>query len=356
MILMVFFTNTISKSLYADEYYKIEQPYRQDLKKYYTDIYNEDENKEILDVNNVHKQYYAKAIELETQEKNIEATKSLREQQIFYAKEEQSKREQYLQNKQQESDDVNTTMEKKEQSKSWIDNWLVSKDVKPFDYIGSYSSAKLMLIWPLDIKFTADQITPYGTNKVKTDLFNGKAYYGIMPALYLAFGSDKVKYWRWEVELGYLPIRANKIKDVITNIDDHPYSNFSPTTKQLSVHVLNINLNNYAQYAFFNKSIVGFVGLGIGLGYAWSWDKILSSNFILPVITGQIGITFMLTKERKMSVAYRMSYMNFKINNKYRFVDNNNPTQSTGSIIGGGLSFKDLIVQGITIEYKFYTN
>lgn len=342
-------------SLNASDFYKVEQPYRESLKQYYTDIEPETNNKDNLDLENVKKIHNSTLEELKQQELNMELVRLLQERQkTFYAEEQkQSKREQFLQNNENVKDGDKGV---KTQKKSWLDNWLVNKDVKPFDYVGIYSTFKLLLLWPLSIKFSADETRSYGSATKEAHLFDGKANYGIMPGFYLSAGSDRFKYWKWEVELGYLPIRANKIQDLVIDNTANPYSAFSVSNKELSVHILNINFNNYAQYAFFDKSVVGFVGVGIGLGYAWSWDKKISSNFILPVITGQIGITFMVAKTRKMSISYRLSYMNFKINNKYPFIDEKNYLKSNRSIIGGGISFKDLMVQGITIEYQFYTS
>ncbi len=348
---------------YSSEFYKVEQPYRENLKQYYTDIEIDTNNKDGLDLENVKKIHDSKLEELKQQELNTELVKILQERQkTFYADEQkQTKREEFLQNNEAKKGETNTKDDdnkdtKKVQKKSWLDNWLVNKDVKPFDYVGRYSAFKLLLLWPLGIKFSAEETRSYGNTTKEAHLFDGRANYGIMPGFYLSAGSDRFKYWRWEVELGYLPIRANKIYDVVIDNVANPYSNFAISNKELSVHILNINFNNYAQYAFFDKSIVAFIGVGIGLGYAWSWDSKISSNFILPVITGQIGINFMVSKTRKMSISYRLSYMNFKINNKYPFIDEKNYLKSNRSIVGGGISFKDLMVQGITIEYQFYTS
>ena len=120
---------------------------------------------------------------------------------------------------------------------------------------------------------------------------------------------------------------------------------------------MNLNFNNYIQFAFFDKSIVAFLGVGLGIGYAWSFDKDrLSSNFVLPVINAYLGVTFMISKTRKMNISYRLSYIDFSINNKYAWPDGNKVLFDGRPIIGGKTHFKDLFISAISIEYMFYIN
>ena len=120
---------------------------------------------------------------------------------------------------------------------------------------------------------------------------------------------------------------------------------------------MTLSLNNFLQHDFFNKKLVGFVGLGIGVGYAWSMGTTLSSDFVMPVVTGHLGISFMVGKKSKMNIAYTMMYSQMKLPNKYSF-DRYNQYGADGSnraIQSGTLKFNQILINGISIEYLFYT-
>ena len=243
---------------------------------------------------------------------------------------------------------------KEEKKKSWLDDWVIENSVKPLDYTGAYASLKLMLLSPGTTNISANETRNLYTSKSKVDLFTGKVKYGIMPGLFLAAGNDKFKWFRWETELGYLGLRATKTNNIKTDTKSNPGSSFTLSKKDASVHVLTLGFNAYLQHDFADRSFVGFIGLGLGVGYAWSWGKKLDSSFVLPTVSLMAGISFMLTKNSKLNISYRLMYMSFDLNSKYPFEDKTGILAKTRPITGGGLNFKNVFINAITLEYQFY--
>ena len=243
---------------------------------------------------------------------------------------------------------------KEEKKKSWLDDWVIENSVKPLDYTGAYASLKLMLLSPGTTNISANETRNLYTSKSKVDLFTGKVKYGIMPGLFLAAGNDKFKWFRWETELGYLGLRATKTDKIKTDTKSNPGSSFTLSKKDASAHVLTLGFNAYLQHDFADRSFVGFIGLGLGVGYAWSWGKKLDSSFVLPTVSLMAGISFMLTKNSKLNIAYRLTFMSFDLNSKYPFEDKTGRLAKTRPITGGGLTFKNVFINAFSVEYQFY--
>ena len=186
------------------------------------------------------------------------------------------------------------------------------------------------------------------------DLFSGQVKYGFMPGLFLAAGNDKFKWFRWETELGYMGLRATKTDKIKTDTEANYGSSFTLSKKDASAHVLTLGFNAFLQHEFADRSFVGFIGLGLGIGYAWSWGKKLDSSFVLPTVSMMAGISLMLTKDSKLNISYRLMYMSFDLNSKYPFEDKTGRLAKTRPITGGGLNFKNVFINAITLEYQFY--
>ena len=363
----------------CSDYYLVEQPYRGSLKQYYTDKVPTDDDGDKIELSNIDEVYMNKLIAIDNEERNYQTSQALRQHQTFnenseinnqhrkhfYASADKdeavggtsSKREQFLAQQKSEADGKTDNKDTKTgEKKSFLDYWLIEKDVNAFEYVGAFATIKLGFVWPLNTKLTADETRVAGTYQNKVHLFDAVGVYGLMPAVFLSAGNDRYKYWKWEFEIGYTPIRGRSVKDMITDTDGSRYADFSLSKKEISVHMLTLNFNNFGQYPILNKKVVLFAGIGLGIGYAWSWDYKMRGNFILPTINAQLGFSMMITKNKQVNFAYRLSYATFKLQNKYPFHDNAGMYSSSRSIIGGGLHFKDMMVQTFTIEYQFYTS
>lgn len=286
---------------------------------------------------------------------NVQITKEVKEEKKVVKEEEKksSKRDEYI--KSDNADKSGTKDEKKDDKKtSWIDDWLIEKSVKPMDYTGAYATAKLMLLIPNTVNISANETRNLYTAKSKADLFKGQVKYGFMPGLFLAAGNDKFKWFRWETELGYISLRATKTNNIKTDATNNPGSEFTLSKKDASAHVLTLGFNAFLQHEFADRSFVGFIGLGLGVGYAWSWGKKLDSSFVLPTVSIMAGISLMLTKNSKLNISYRLMYMSFDLNSKYPFEDKTGRLAKTRPITGGGLNFKNVFINAMTLEYQFY--
>lgn len=274
---------------------------------------------------------------------NVQITKEVKEEKKA------SKRDEYVKNEKTDKSD-----KKDEKKNSWIDDWLIEKSVKPLDYTGAYATAKLMLLIPNTVNISANETRNLYTAKSKVNLFTGQVKYGFMPGLFLAAGNDKFKWFRWETELGYMGLRATKTDKIKTDATNNPGSEFTLSKKDASAHVLTLGFNAFLQHDFADRSFVGFIGLGLGVGYAWSWGKKLDSSFVLPTVSMMAGISFMLTKNSKLNISYRLMYMSFDLNSKYPFEDKTGILTKTRPITGGGMNFKNVFINAITLEYQFY--
>lgn len=362
----------------CSDYYLVEQPYRNSLKQYYADREKKEHN-DTIELSNIDEVYMNNLIAINNEEENYNKSQLLKKHQYlnnenqvgnnrqhFYASTDKeitdataqpSKREQFLaQQKNNAENKTNETDKKDGEKKSFLDYWLIEKDVNAFDYVGAFATMKLGFVLPLNTKLVADETRVAGTNQSKLHLFDAVGMYGLMPAVFLSAGNDRYKYWKWEFEIGYVPIRGRKVKDMTTDTDNNRYADFSLSKKEISVHMLTLSFNNFGQYPILNKKVVLFLGIGLGIGYAWSWDYKMRGNFILPTINAQIGFSMMITKNKQVNFAYRLSYATFKLQNKYPFHDNAGMYSNSRSIIGGGIHFKDMMVQTFTIEYQFYTS
>lgn len=285
---------------------------------------------------------------------NIQVTKEVKEEKKTETKQEEKKSKREEKIEKTDTKDEKNGDKKEEKKKSWIDDWLVENSVKPLDYTGAYATAKLMLLIPNTVNISANETRNLYTAKSKVDLFSGQVKYGFMPGLFLAAGNDKFKWFRWETELGYMGLRATKTDKIKTDEKANPGSSFTLSKKDASAHVLTLGFNAFLQHDFADRSFVGFIGLGLGVGYAWSWGKKLDSSFVLPTVSMMAGISLMLTKNSKLNISYRLMYMSFDLNSKYPFEDKTGRLAKTRPITGGGLNFKNVFINAITLEYQFY--
>ena len=341
----------LSKNAKCSDYYLVEQPYRNSLKQYYADR-EKKEHDDTIELSNIDEVYMNNLIAINNEEENYNKSQLLKKHQYlnnenqvgnnrqhFYASTDKeitdataqpSKREQFLAQQKSEADGKTDNKDTKSgEKKSFLDYWLIEKDVNAFDYVGAFATIKLGFVWPLNTKLSADETQVTNTTQSKVHLFDAVGVYGLMPAVFLSAGNDRYKYWKWEFEIGYMPIRGKKVQDMKTDYTD-------------------MNFNNFGQYPILNKKVVLFLGIGLGIGYAWSWDYKMRGNFILPTLNAQLGFSMMISKNKQVNFAYRLSYATFKLQNKYSFTKH--------SIIGGGIHFKDMMVQTFTIEYQFYTS
>ena len=332
-------------------YYEVENPYRSNLQENYVFDYN-DEQQQKLDLARVHRDYKKrrKEILLAEAKSNDEAD--------IKKKEEEQKGDRKKPDENKDIPDITKEKtkldEREKEEKSWIDDWIIKKDKKPHDVVGMYNSIKLALIIPNDTKFSATEITRLGDNTTTHNLFSGKSQNGFMPALYIAVGNDKWKWFKWEVELGYIPFRASGFNYTKgDNIADN--TTFKLSKKHFSAHILSLGLNGFLQLSFLDGKVVSFIGLGVAMGYAWSWHRDLSGDFVLPVVKGALGFTILVRDKGKLNISYNISYMSLRLGSKYQFTRViNGVEQQKQAIYNGELKIKDAILNAIQFEYQFY--
>ena len=354
-LILFLFSSITAKSV---EFYEVERPYRKSLDgEYQYNIDAKENTNEYIDLDNVQKVYIKHKNDLYAKERNtkIQNEKDKEEERRNDRKKIDQIYEESTEKK-GKSENTETTIEKKKTHKSWIEEWLPKSDTKPMELLGEYLNFKVWLTWPMSTNISAKETSGYTDNYHTTQLFTGKAKYYLLPAIFISAGNDRFKWWRWEIELGYIPLLAKNTGNLVTSSETSGYT-FKINNKDLSVHLLTLSLNNFLQHDFFNKKLVGFVGLGIGIGYAWSMGTTLSSDFVMPIITGHLGISFMVGKKSKMNIAYTMMYSQMRLPNKYSFNRYNQygADGSNRAIQSGTLKFSQILINGISIEYLFYT-
>ena len=349
---IMFFFSSFANSVEVSE---IESPYRATLyKKYGYDIDTDEAVNKSIELENIRKVYIEN-------KNNIYADRKKTEIQIEKQKEEteleRKKIEQVSEKKQTNDASTNETIlvKKKQKQKSWIEEWLPEYETKPMDLVGEYVNVKVWLAWPYTTGINAKETKGYTDNYKTLQLFTGKAKYYLMPAIFVSAGNDRLKRLRWEIELGYLPLIARNTGNLVSDPALQGYT-FSINAKDLSVHLLTLSVNGFFQHEFLDRKLVGFIGLGVGVGYAWSMGTTLSSDFVMPVVSGHIGISFVVGKKSKINIAYSMMYSRMTLPNKYSF-DRVNQYGASGSnmaIQSGSLKFDALLINAFSIEYMFY--
>ena len=325
------------------EFYEIEDPHRKLLgNKYRYDADVDDFEGRSPDIIDLKYSYIKKNNYLYNEQESV------RKKLALYASEEgkSSKRQRFKQQQKQNSDNDNSDVkiEEKKISKSWIDDWLPDVSTKPMEMVGEYTAFRFWFASPMFANVNARETNANGT----MDLFSGKAKYHIMPAFSVAFGNDRFKFWRYELELGYIPLLSSGISN-FSQSGDASGLDISVTKKDLSMHLMTLAFNNFIQHEFFDKKLVGFAGLGLGVGHAWSMGAKLSSDFVMPIVTGHLGISFMIGNKSKINISYTMLYSQMSIGNKYSFAKDGH------AIKGGSLKFSRLLINGFSVEYLFYT-
>ena len=348
---LIVFYLVFLKFSYGYDLYDVERPKRKYLNQNYQYNIDVDENiGKILSIENIGKVFVKKRNEILDE-------KDKTEEELYADKGEADLEKQKFKEKVNKKDEVvESQIEKKEDKKTWLDDWIPKIETKPFEMIGMYTIFKLMMAYPFDSKISANEITQLSDVKTDLNLFTGTAKFYIMPSIFISVGNDKFKYWRYEVELGYIPILASNTGETVATKDVPNYT-FYPEKKDLSFHLMTISFNNFLQYAFFDKRLVGYVGIGIGAGYAWTMGNTLSSDFVLPYFSGMLGVSFMVGKKSKLNIGYTVSYTNVSLPNNFSF----NRTNAYGvnannkAIQGGHLKFSNFLINGLSIEYQFYT-
>lgn len=326
------------------EFYDIEDPHRKLLgNKYRYDADVDDFEGKSPSIMDLKYSYIKKNNNLYNEQENVG-----RKLTLYAAEEGQASKRQRFKQQQKQSDSNNDNsdikIEERKVSKSWIDDWLPDVSTKPMEMVGEYTAFRFWLASPMYTNVNARETTANGT----MDLFSGKAKYHIMPAFSVAFGNDRFKFWRYELELGYIPLLSSGIRNFSPS-KDAAGLDLSVTKKDLSLHLMTLSFNNFIQHEFFDKKLVGFAGLGLGVGHAWSMDSKLSSDFVMPIVTGHLGISFMIGNKSKINISYTMLYSQMSIGNKYSFAKDGH------AIKGGSLKFSRLLINGFSVEYLFYT-
>ena len=364
-IIMVLYGIFATRLALGHEYYEIASPVKKAVSQQY--YYNIDEDEDVdktLDLTKIQKAYQRNDHEIYLNKKNtISQLLADNEVQESEKKKFEEKKTADKENKDLKNDvkdaGIDTQLaekQQKQQKKSWIEDWLPDSDVKPFEVVGAYTSFKVWLSYPMATSISAKETRRISDNTTTTNLFTGTAKFSIMPSFFMAYGNDRFKFWRWEVELGYLPILASNNGEPQATSETTGYT-FYPTKKDLSFHLLTLSLNNFVQHDFFHNKLVGFVGIGIGVGYAWSMSSRMSSDFVMPIITGHLGMSFMVGKKSKVNLGYTLMYSKFYMPNKYSF-DRRNANGLDGSnraIQSGSVSFEQFLIHSLSIEYQFYT-
>ena len=347
------------------EFYELDSPIKKQMQQQYDyDIDNEESVDQVLDLNKVKQIYTQNDKKIYINKKNtiaqLLADNEVKESDRKKFEEDKTAKKENTEQAQQNQNNIETKITEKQlqkPTKSWIEDWLPDISTKPFEVVGAYTTFKLWLSYPMATSISAKETRRISDNTTTTNLFTGTAKFHIMPSFFVACGNDRFKWWRWEVELGYLPILASNNGDPQATSETTGYT-FYPTKKDLSFHLLTLSLNNFVQHDFFNKKLVGFVGLGIGVGYAWSMSSRMSSDFVMPIITGHLGISFMVGKKSKINLAYTLMYSKMSMPNKYSF-DRVNAYGADGSnksiLSGSSLKFDSLLINSLSIEYQFYT-
>ena len=338
---------------YGVEFYEAEAPRRQTLNENY--VYNIDVDESVdqgLDLSQIKQVYRAQQgdLYLAEQKNKEELTKVQQER--------DSKRQKFIQKNESGTEvikTVDTKISKKEVKKTWIDDWLPENNIKPMDLVGAYIAFKFRPIIISPTTISAKETTGYTDNYHTTQLFSGTAKYHISPSFLISVGNDRFKWWRWELELGYTMMLARNTGNLETDSAIAGYT-FFLDKKDLSAHLLTFVFNGFLQRAFYDQRLVGFVGLGLGVGHAWSMGSTLSSDFVFPIVTGQLGVSFMV-KKAKVNIAYALTYTRIALPNKYSFdrVNSFGVDGSNKAIQSGSLKFSAFLLNSLSIEYMFYT-
>jgi hypothetical protein len=242
---------------------------------------------------------------------------------------------------------------KKDKERQDTNSLFNRKTPKVTAKLGTYSSVRLYYDTPTNINFSASEKRNLGSSTNSVKLFDGKASFHGMPSFSIAIGNDKLSYYRWEVELGYIPLKHKSVSHE-TNQTDNKGSNFDFSPSNLDVHIVNLSTNHFLQKSIFDEQYMIFAGAGVGIGYAFPSSKYLSSDLLLPTAQFFTGVTFSFTDKSKLSVFYRLFYADLTLYNKTPYKDLNGKLQPFRPIESGYLDFSSLIIQGIGIEYLFY--
>lgn len=226
----------------------------------------------------------------------------------------------------------------------------------PNTIAGMYGSVRVYYDMPMQADFSASEKRLYTVPAKEVDLFTGKATFKSIPSFSIAVGNEMKQFYRWEMELGYIPIVGDSISNLATSPTLGESSSFDVTASMFSMHFMNVSTNHFIKFPILDNEYEIFIGGGIGIGYAFPMSsEPLASNFILPTAQLMSGIEFTFGDRSKIAIFYRLFYADFKLHNKVPFYDKNNIAPDLRPIDYGSLHIQDLFINGIGIEYKFYT-
>ena len=353
------FTILISNQIYGVEFYEVDSPYSNALKTEYIhsiDVIDDDYNRDI-DLEKIRNRYNLKQREIYAEEKKEEKIKAIEKDQE--SKRDKRKKFEEINNDSatKKIDDDKTKIDKKEtNNKNWFDEWLINTKVKPMEIVGAYISFKLWLTYPNQTKISANETVSILDNSTKTNLFADKIQFSVFPAVSIAVGNDKFKWFRWEAELGYIPIYS--LSDSVEATNETSQYVFDTTKKDFSIHLLTFGFNGFLQHDFFNKKIVGYVGLGLAVGYAFPFGETVGGDFVMPIVKSYLGISFMAGAKSKINITYSLMYTEINLPLKFSFNRHYKTTGITNNdraIQRGSLRFKKMVINIISFEYMFYT-
>lgn len=226
------------------------------------------------------------------------------------------------------------------------------KDAPPVaDLNGYYMALKFYGSYLDNINFSVYE-QPYGSTR--QTLVNGSVSYSMAPSPSFAIGQEGKKYYRYEVELNYLPLFVTSFDSINSSYAKN--SSFDISSNTLSADILNLSLNGFLKFnAPFTSRIMCFVGGGIGFGYGIPRDdRYLSGDIIFPSFQGIFGVNTAVTSKIKVGIYFKISYMNMSLHNKSAFNDTTLRLVDHRPIKDGYVEYKDLLTQSLGLELSFY--
>jgi len=240
------------------------------------------------------------------------------------------------------SDKQKVPEQKKEQAEE--------KSIKPTEVIGPYMGARLFFNLATTVDFTASETR----NNVNKKLFSGSLEYNMLPSLSVFAGDEFKKWFKWEVEISYIPLTVNKFAKFTTDSSANPGSSFDQNKSYFEMHLFTLVPNAFLKFSLFDDSTILFIGAGVGVGYAIPASDFLLGDFAVPVVQCMAGAQFAISQTSKVSVLYRMMFTNFILHNKNAFTDTNKVLQNARPIQDGILSVQNVFIHGIGIEWAFF--
>jgi hypothetical protein len=224
------------------------------------------------------------------------------------------------------------------------------KEIKPTEVIGPHMGARLFFNLATTVDFSASETR----NNINRNLFSGSLEYNMLPSLSVFAGDEFRQWFKWEVEVAYIPLTVNKFAKFNTDISANPGSNFDQNKSYFEMHLFTLVPNAFLKLSILDDSTILFIGAGVGVGYAVPASDFLLGDFAVPVVQCMAGVQFAVSQTSKVSVLYRMMFTNFILHNKNAFIDSNKVLQNARPIQDGVLSVQNVFIHGIGIEWAFF--